>query len=270
VLLPRTTREKAKPTNLVSYKSENFELVFAQEGGRLVGCKDLKYNRELITEEEKKLNLFPLEVFTGDPNIDLALNSEGYEVKVEGNRIRLSLRKENWSIEKVLEDKGNHFVLSVVGKNLPPVFVSSGIQVKEDDFYTHSGPVLKVGERVLRLEIKDIQSKELLFGDIKFAGVESRYYFKGFQGDISVSAVYRVGEKDSLILVRAEKPLNLYMGAKEYSRLKPLGLSDVLDYGSLKLLVNGLHLNMRHRALRVPFITPYFSTAIIAYSEHVG
>jgi YidC/Oxa1 family membrane protein insertase len=243
-LLLGTTREKAKPTNLVSYKSENFELVFAQEGGRLVGFKDLKYNRELITEEEKKLNLFPLEVFTGDPNIDLALNSEGYEIKVEGNRIRLSLRKENWSIEKVLEDKGNYFVLSVVGKNLPPVFVSSGIQVKENDFYTHSGPVLKVGERVLRLEIKDIQSKELLFGDIKFAGVESRYYFKGFQGDISASAVYRVGEKDSLVLVRTEKPLNLYMGAKEYSRLRTLGLSDVLDYGSLKLLVKPLFVFM--------------------------
>jgi len=92
-LLLGTTREKTKPTNLVSYKSENFELVFAQEGGRLVGFKDLKYNRELITEEEKKLNLFPLEVFTGDPNIDLALNSEGYEIKVEGNRISLSLKK---------------------------------------------------------------------------------------------------------------------------------------------------------------------------------
>ena len=36
-LLLGTTREKAKPKNLVSYKSENFELVFAQEGGRLVG-----------------------------------------------------------------------------------------------------------------------------------------------------------------------------------------------------------------------------------------
>jgi YidC/Oxa1 family membrane protein insertase len=132
----------------------------------------------------------------------------------------------------------------VVGKNLPPVFVSSGIQVKENDFYTHSGPVLKVGERVLRLEVKDIQSKELLFGDIKFAGVESRYYFKGFQGDISASAVYRVGEKDSLVLVRAEKPLNLYMGAKEYSRLRTLGLSDVLDYGSLKLLVKPLFVFM--------------------------
>jgi YidC/Oxa1 family membrane protein insertase len=59
-LLLGTTREKAKPTNLVSYKSENFELVFAQEGGRVVGFKDLKYNKQLITEEEKRLNLFPL------------------------------------------------------------------------------------------------------------------------------------------------------------------------------------------------------------------
>ncbi|MCI4458500.1 MAG: membrane protein insertase YidC [Thermocrinis sp.] len=243
-LLLGTTREKVKPTNLVSYKSENFELVFAQEGGRLVGFKDLKYNRELITEEEKRLNLFPLEVFTGNPSIDLALNSESYEVKVEGNKIRLILKKENWSVEKILEDKGNYFVLSVVGKNLPPLFVSSGLQVKENDFYTHSGPVLKVGEKVLRLGIKDIQSKELIVGDIKFAGVESRYYFKGFQGDISASAVYRVGEKDSLVLVRAEKPLNLYMGAKEYGRLKPLGLSDVIDYGSLKLLVKPLFVFM--------------------------
>ncbi len=243
-LLLGTTREKSKPTSFVSYRSENFELIFAKEGGRLVGFKDLKYSRDLITEEEKKLNLYPLEIFTGVPDMDLALNSESYEIKVEGKKIRLSLSKDNWSVEKVLEDKGNYFELSMVGKNLPPLFVSSGIQLKENDFYTHSGPVLKVGDRVLRLEIKDIQSKELIVGDIKFAGVESRYYFKGFQGNISTSAVYRVGERESLVLVKADQPLKLYMGAKEYSRLKPLLLADVLDYGTLRLLVKPLFVFM--------------------------
>ncbi|WP_448588607.1 membrane protein insertase YidC [Thermocrinis sp.] len=243
-LMLGTSREKAQPAHLHTYRSQHFEIIFSEEGGRIVSFKDLKYKKELITEEEKKLNLYPLEVFTGDPEIDSKLNSERYSVKIEEKSITLSLSQEDWSIQKVLEDKGSHFKLSITVKNLPPVFVSVGSHLKGDEFYTHSGPVLKLGEKTLRLDIEDIKGKELITGDVRFAGVESRYYFKGLAGSIPAVWVYRLEDNTTILLAKATQELSLYMGTKEYARLKPLGLSDVIDYGTLKLLVKPLFIFM--------------------------
>ncbi len=242
-LMLGTSREKAKPSNFVTYKSQYFELVLSEEGGRIVSFKDVKYNRELITEEERKLNLYPLEVFTGDPQIDSVLSSERYKIKVEKNRITLSLYQENWNLVKVLEDEGTYFKVYIKTNNLPPVFVSAGTHVKEDAFYTHSGPVIKLGDETLRLDIKDIQAKELITGDIKFAGVESRYYYKGFSGKIPAVGIYKQDDT-TFLLVQTLGELNLYMGAKEYARLQAIGLSDVIDYGTLKLIVKPLFIFM--------------------------
>ncbi|WP_333784556.1 YidC/Oxa1 family insertase periplasmic-domain containing protein [Thermocrinis sp.] len=242
-LMLGTSREKVKPSNLTTYKSQHFELVLSEEGGRIVSFKDLKYNKDLITEEERKLNLYPLEVFTGDPQIDSVLSSERYQIKIEKNKITLSLNREDWSLVKVLEDKGTYFKVNIKTKNLPAVFVSAGTYVKEDEFYTHSGPVIKLGEKTLRLDIKDVKAKEFITGDIKFAGVESRYYYKGFSGNIPAVGIYKQDET-TFLLVKAVEELNLYMGAKEYAKLKPLGLSDVIDYGSLKLIVKPLFIFM--------------------------
>ena len=251
-LMLGTTREKVKPTNLISYRSKNFEIVFSEEGGRIISYKDLKYQRELITEEERRLNLYPLEVFTGNPEIDSKLNSERYKVKVDKNRIILSLAQDDWAVEKVLEDKGTYFKLSIVAKNLQPLFVSIGTNVKEDDFYTHSGPIVGLADKVLRIDPKDIQGREVITGDVKFAGVESRYYFKGFKGNIPTTLIYRLENNATVVLVQAFAELDLYMGAKEYARLRAIGLSDVIDYGTLRLIVKPLFVFMYWIYERVP------------------
>jgi len=243
-LMLGTLRERVKPSNLTTYKSQYFELVLSEEGGRIVSFKDVKYNKDLITEEERKLNLYPLEVFTGDPQIDSVLNSERYQIKIEKNKITLSLTREDWSLVKVLEDKGTYFKVNIKTNNLPAVFVSAGTYVKEGEFYTHSGPVVKLGDKILRLDIKDIQAKEFITGDVKFAGMESRYYFKGFFGNIPVVGIYKLEDNTTFLLVKVSGELNLYMGAKEYAKLKPLELSDVIDYGTLRLVVKPLFIFM--------------------------
>ncbi len=243
-LLLGTKRETQKPTSLKTLDFDKFALTLSVEGARIVSLVDKRYGKELITEEEKRLGIYPLEVFTGEPELDLVLNLSPYDITLEGNRIVATLSAEGFELRKILEYKGDYFTLKLESKGLPPLFVNAGMRVREDDFFTHSGPVLKIGDKVQRLDPKKVESRELITGDIKFAGEESRYYFKGFSGKIGAVAVYRLQGQETLTLVRSGNELLFYAGAKEYSRLRVIGLSDVIDFGSLRLIVKPLFVFM--------------------------
>jgi len=243
-LLLGTTREKEKPQSLRTFNFEKFSLTLSEEGARVISLVDKKYKKELITEEEKRLNLYPLEVYTGDPQIDYILNFSRYEIYTKDNQIIARLRAENFEIKKILEYKGDYFSLSIESSGLPPMFVSAGMRVQEADFYSHSGPVIKIGDRVERIDVEKVEGRQLITGDIKFAGEESRYYFKGFSGSISAVAIYKVENKNTITLVRPNGKLIFYAGAKEYSRLRTIGLSDTIDFGTLRLIVKPLFIFM--------------------------
>jgi YidC/Oxa1 family membrane protein insertase len=91
-LLLGTTREKEKPQSLRTFNFEKFSLTLSEEGARIVSLVDKKYKKELITEEEKRLNLYPLEVYTGDPQIDYILNFSRYEIYTKDNQIIARLK----------------------------------------------------------------------------------------------------------------------------------------------------------------------------------
>ncbi len=243
-LLLGTKREAQKPQALKTFDFEKFTLTLAEEGARVVKLVDKRYQKDLITEEEKRLHIYPLEVFTGDPEVDTLLNFSPYEITSEGNKITATLRGETFELKKILEYKGDYFTLKLESNGLPSLFVNSGMRVKEDDFFTHSGPVFKIGDKVERLEPQKIEGRELITGDIKFAGEESRYYFKGFVGDINAVAIYRVQGQETINLVNSKGHLVFYAGAKEYSRLRDIGLSDVIDFGTLRLIVKLLFVFM--------------------------
>ena len=118
------------------------------------------------------------------------------------------------------------------------------MRVQEEDFYSHSGPVIKIGDSVERIDVEKVEGRQLITGDIKFAGEESRYYFKGFSGPISAVAIYKVENKSTITLVKSSGKLLFYAGAKEYSRLSTIGLSDTIDFGTLRLIVKPLFIFM--------------------------
>lgn len=244
-LLLGTTREGKKPSNLRTFEFEKFRLVLSEDGAKIVSLLDKRYGKDLITEEEKRLNLYPLELFTGDPALDELLNFARYEVSKQGNTITSRFKAEGFEVLKVIENRGDHFIFKVKVSGIPMPFVNAGTHVKEGEFYTHTGPIFRMGGDLRRLDIGDISGKELITGDIDLAGEESRYFFKGFAGRIDAVVVYRIGEKDSFTLVKPSTgELLFYAGAKEYARLKNIGLSDVIDYGSLKLIVKPLFVFM--------------------------
>ncbi|MFN3264919.1 MAG: YidC/Oxa1 family insertase periplasmic-domain containing protein, partial [Aquificaceae bacterium] len=243
-LLLGTNREERKPRALKTFDFEKFILVLSEEGARVVSLVDRRYGKELITDEEKRLGIYPLEVFTGEPETDLLLNFSPYEIRTEGNKIIATLKSGSFELRKILEYRGNYFTLRLESSGLPPVFVNSGMRVKEDDFFTHSGPVIRIGDKVERLDPKKVEGRELITGQIGFAGEESRYYFKGFSGNIDAVAIYRLQGQETLTLVKPRGELIFYAGAKEYSRLREIGLSDVIDFGTLRLIVKPLFIFM--------------------------
>jgi len=132
-------------------------------------------------------------------------------------------------------------------------YVLTGTHPFEKAFYTHEGPVFKINGEVIRIDIDDVKGKQVYEGRIEFAGEESRYFFKGFKGDIDRVIVDRIsyqlegkeGKKFiTFTYVKYKKPLIFYMGAKYYSRIRQIELGDLLDYGKLKIFVKPLFIFM--------------------------
>ena len=250
-LLLGTTREKAGSGRTLKVETPSYVIEVSSVGGRIVKVVDKTFGFDLITDLERKLNLYPLEVFTGNPEIDTILNFSPYEVKKENDKIVMKLSHPRIILEKTLLLKETHFELEIKTNYEGPIFISSGIRPFEDSFYTHEGPIIKIDGEVLRIDEEDIQKWEIFRGNIEFAGEESRYFFKGFKGKIKEAIAYKVSyeEEDetkfaSLVLVSYESPMTLYAGAKYYSRIKDLGLSDLLDYGMLAIIVKPLFVFM--------------------------
>ncbi|MFN3813550.1 MAG: membrane protein insertase YidC [Aquificaceae bacterium] len=240
-LMLGTTREAKRLQNIQTFDFSNFKVSISTDGGKITSIIDKRYSFDLITNEERKLNIYPLEVYTGDPSIDQKLNFSTYSIKKIADSIVMSYSEGNINLVKTLEYKGDYFRVSISSRGINlPIYILAGTNVKSDEFYTHSGPVVNIGGRIERLDPKKIEGREIITGDIKFAGEESRYYFKGFVGPISSVVIYKLGDGSTFTLAQIKDPLILYAGAKEYSRLGKIGLSDVIDYGMLKMVVKPL------------------------------
>ncbi|MEZ0360651.1 MAG: membrane protein insertase YidC [Hydrogenobacter sp.] len=244
-LMLGTARESKKPLQTQTFNFGRFSLTVSFEGGKIISLIDKKYSYDLVTPLERKLNVYPLEVYTGDTNLDEKLNFLPYRVTKQNNSIIMTYSDGDVILTKILTYEGNYFKLSLSSKGISaPLYIVVGSHPKGDEFYTHSGPVFSINGKVERIDTENIKGREYVSGDISFAGEESRYYFKGFVGKIPSLLIYSADNKDSLMLVQASDNLIFYAGAKEYSRLKKIGLSDVIDYGTLKPIVKPLFIFM--------------------------
>lgn len=250
-LMLGTTREKKVSGETLKFEFGGFSLEVSPVGGRIVRFVDREFGFDLITEAERKLNVFPLEVYTGDPQLDYDINFGNYDIEKRGNRLIMKLKSEKVKLIKELEFKDFYFLLKINTDLKRRVYILAGTHPFEKSFYTHEGPVLKINGEVIRVDLDDIQGKQSYEGVIDFAGEESRYFFKGFKGKIDRVVVDKVsyekeGERKFVSFTYAEyrEPLTLYMGAKYYSRLREIGLGDVLDYGMLRIIVKPLFVFM--------------------------
>ncbi len=239
IILPE--KPKLNEKSLFKYESEDFYIEFTKQGGRIYKFIDKKYNMDLITERERELNLLPLEIITGNKEIDRIINTAQYEISAEGNKIVMKASEGDISIRKVVEVNGKlmNIEIDVDGIN-NKIFLNAGTYPEEPSFYTHAGPVLKIGSDVLRIDVDDIVDEELFTGNILFAGEESRYFFKGFEGKIDsviVKKITKGEDRFTFTFVSYNEPIKFYAGAKEYARFRGTELTEAIDFGTLKIIV---------------------------------
>lgn len=132
--------------------------------------------------------------------------------------------------------------MNVKGLN-KPFWVFVGTYPDDKAFYTHTGPIISVNGELVRIDPKDLKGINEYSGRIFLEGEESRYFFKGGFGELNKVIIYKVKVNDqwrTFSTILYNEPLNLYYGAKDYSRLRQLGLEDLLDWGKLKLIVKPL------------------------------
>ena len=231
---------KNKNIDILKYTFKDFDIYITPLGGRIYKLVDKKYNVDLITEKERNLNLLPLQIATGNGEIDNILNSSEYKVSIKDNTILMELKRDKIALTKILEVEGNFIRLKIESKGVENIYINAGTFPEEPSFYTHHGPVIKLGEEVIRMDPEDIKDSEIVTGEIKFAGEESRYMFKGFLGSTEHVIVKRFDLENNPVtftFVLYKKPIIFYAGAKEYARLRNTELSEVIDFGKLKLIV---------------------------------
>ncbi|MEN3034413.1 MAG: YidC/Oxa1 family insertase periplasmic-domain containing protein [Aquificaceae bacterium] len=238
-LLLGTTRESIKNSEVYSFSIGPYRLSISKTGARLTSAVYKPYNKELITEVERKLNIFPLEIIVNDPYITSKLSFSPYEIRFQDNKIIASFEESNIKVNKIIWYDGKLLRFKLITEGINTPFVVIGANLKEGELFSHNGSVFKLNKKLQRIDIEDLKSPAVFHGDISMAGEESRYYFKGFSGDISTIAIYRLGEHTlSAIVPKGE--LVMHFGAKEYNQLKAANLTDAIDFGRLWFLVKPL------------------------------
>jgi len=239
-LMLGTFREKQEYDEKVQADLGIFSLEISQKGGKILRLIDKKYGYDLISSAERQLKIFPLEIFTGNPDLDTKINFGEYEVIKEKDLVVLKHKELNF--EKVLKYENYAIKLEVRGLN-PPFWVFVGTYPDDEAFYTHEGPIIHLNGQLDRLDVKDLKGVNEFSGKITLAGEESRYFFKGAKGDFEKVLIYKVkvGENwRSFTALLYTQPITLYYGAKDYARLRVLGLEDLIDWGTLKVIVKPL------------------------------
>ncbi|NPA32120.1 MAG: membrane protein insertase YidC [Aquificae bacterium] len=232
-------REKQEYKETTSVQLGDFSLEIAHKGGKILRFVDRKYGYDVISNTERTLKIYPLEIFTGEPELDRKINFGEYEVKRTPDGVEI--KHKELGIKKTLRYNNGLIELSVEGLKRP-FWVFIGSPPDDEAFYTHVGTVLKINGEVLRLDTDELRGINEFTGNIEFGGEESRYFFKGAK-TYKRHLVYKVNVNNryvTLSLFAYESPEELYYGAKDYARLRELGLEDVIDWGTLKIIVKPL------------------------------
>ncbi len=239
-LMLGTFREKQEYRERVQIDLGLFLLEIAKKGGKILSFVDKKYGYNIISQTENQLKIYPLEIFTGNPDLDKKINFGEYEILKKENQVILKHKELN--LEKILRYENYTLKLEVKGLE-KPFWVLVGTYPDDEAFYTHVGPILYINGQLIRLDVDDLKGVNEFSGKILLSGEESRYFFKGGKGNFEKVVIYRVKVGDSwrsFTTILYTQPIELYYGAKDYARLRELGLEDLLDWGMLKIIVKPL------------------------------
>ena len=250
-----TEREKLKPQHFITVDTKDARIKIAEEGAKIVSYYDKRFKKELVEDYEKAYNIYPLEILTDSWNTTQVLNFNRYSCKKNGFEVVCSLNKGSIkAVKKFLFTKEGYLAeVDIKLEGVKSPFLYLGMNPKEKAYYTHIGPIFKTSTgQVIRIDIEDIKSPQVLHGDFVWSGEEGRYFIKAAKYDTKTAVVYKISYQNGegkteyasavAIAIKPSAKVTYLSGPKEFDLLKQLNFVEAIDFGKLHFLAYPLFL----------------------------
>lgn len=229
---------------------------------------------ELISPISKNLNIYPLQLKTGDDELDQKLNMALFETTakkatltdISGNTVgghRVTFKYADGSglyVEKILEiidgDYLSNVKFSIQGleKSLSPSIIwgaGFGQMGAQDSsrFYYSDQAIASISGKIMRIAKKKVENVKTLSGIIKWVGLEDQYFSVIFipQSNVGSTTVFsstvinEEGKEEkhlSISVPHLKEGYSLYVGPKDYHILSGIGydLKYAINFGSITVI----------------------------------
>ncbi len=248
--------------DLIKIDTSYGHIYISKVGARIVSIYVKRYNFDVIGEFSKNNRLFPGEIITTNPETTALLNFSKYNVRKENNHYIFYLKKGNIEVEKefiINKDLTIDLKVKTEGLNNVGLSIINGVSIKSSGRFGHSGAIIKTDKELIKLD-KDIQTEQIIRGNILWAGEENKYFIQLLANKNSFPAVHIIplGGEHTVVLSEISNNLEgfFFGGPKLYSLLgnieekyqkewgKQLSLKETVDFGIFGILGKPLFIVM--------------------------
>ncbi|WP_457640657.1 membrane protein insertase YidC [Persephonella sp.] len=249
--------------NLVKINTNFGYIEISKVGARIVSIYVEKFKTDMISDFSKRNRLFPTEIITTSPELTALISFSPYSFRQENNKLIFELNKGNIKVRKVFvvnENSTLSLKIETTGLEKYELAIINGVSLKaESQGFGHSGAIIKTDEELIKLDA-DIERKQIIRGNILWAGEENKYFFQMFAVKDGFSATHVVPVAKEKTVVFSEIPASVegffFGGPKLYSLLGEitdeykekwnvdLALTDSIDFGIFGILGKPLFLIM--------------------------
>ncbi len=256
-----------------------YQITFSNRGGVVTSWRlkehldDYGEPLELVSSASKNLNIYPLQLKSGDNELDTKLNNALYEVAtetlamtdrlgktVEGQRITFKYADgSGLYIEKILEIPYGEYLSQIMfsmqniaGDISPSLIWGAGFGKRRQNstrFYYSGQAIANISGRVSRTAEKKVEEEKALSGNIEWVGLEDQYFSIIFIPKSNIDTIKLLSSKLSneegkeerylsLSIPKIDNGYSLYVGPKDYHILSNIGydLKNAINFGSISII----------------------------------
>ncbi|WP_457570353.1 membrane protein insertase YidC [Desulfurobacterium sp.] len=236
--------------SFINIETPLYRAKISKVNGAVVDFYVKKYKAELVSDEARKLKVYPLTTVSDNKTVNTWLMETPLESDVTGVSVTKSPEKivlrgtlpDGREFVKELTFHPDSYVIdvkeSLKGAKLSVII---GPDIKVNEAHTsrmgHIGPVLELSNgKVERIDAKKIKS--VAFNSVKWAGEEDKYFLCAVKD--SAFSVDIVASNGKSIVNNHVATFKAFFGPKELSQLEKLGMDKAIDFGIFGFLAKPL------------------------------